>query len=248
MRSLVPTLKKSHFCARWSTVSAALGVSMMMPSGVFRSWAFPSRASSAHTSSHSSCTSAISVTPEMSGNVIRRGPTAAARNSARSWVRKMSRPGERKANRTDTEGGVRPAGSFDPGGELVSAQIQGAKRGRATGERANDRHGVAILLLLVRKVAAVEVEKLGPEQADRLRPGIQRCGDLGQTLDVGGQVYLGAVGGRRRQRSQGPQVLPVRARGRGQALVILPGTGIGIEDDLPSSPVDDQGVSGRDPR
>ena len=134
-----------------------------------------------------------------------------------------------------------------PAGSLSPPRSKVRKRDLAAVQGADHRHRVPVLLFLGRQIGPLEVEELGPEQPDRLGARIEGGGYLGQTLDVGGQVDLDAVGGLRGQRPQRPQVLAVGLLGRRQPLVGLPGRRIGIEDDLAAAPVDDHGVARLDP-
>ena len=84
MRSLVPMLRKSHSAASRSEIIAALGVSIMTPTGTLCPCGIPSRSRSALTSLQSRFAARSSATPEISGNKICIGPDAPARYSARS--------------------------------------------------------------------------------------------------------------------------------------------------------------------
>ncbi len=60
-------------------MNAALGVSIMTPSGTLATWGIPSRFRSSTTCRQSCLVARSSATPEISGNRICIGPTAAAR-------------------------------------------------------------------------------------------------------------------------------------------------------------------------
>ena len=90
IRSLVPILKNLARVPNTSAVSAAEGISIMMPTSRFSSNSVFSARSSLWHSSSSALASSSSSTPEIIGYITLRFPLTLARSRALSWVRKIS--------------------------------------------------------------------------------------------------------------------------------------------------------------
>ena len=71
------------------------------------------------------------------------------------------------------------------GEQLIAAEIERADDYRVRRERLGHVAVGCKLFLLARQVAAVDEQKLGAEQADAGRAGLQDALDIGRTLDVG---------------------------------------------------------------
>ena len=89
IRSLVPIEKNETSRAKTAAMRAALGTSIMMPTGISRSKSIPSSSSSSATSWRIIFVWRSSIAVEISGNMIRMGPKAEARRIARSCTRNI---------------------------------------------------------------------------------------------------------------------------------------------------------------
>src|SRR6185437_7284830 len=88
---------------------------------------------------------------------------------------------------------------------------------------------------------ALQIEKFGPEEANRFGAGGHRCLDARQGLDVGTEMYRHAVARDGRQIARGLHLPPALAR-RPHPLAVGPqGRLVGIDDDFAAAPVDDDG-------
>jgi hypothetical protein len=142
--------------------------------------------------------------------------------------------------------GLAPPGTFHREGELLAAEVQRAERRHAAAQRLQRRDGVAVLLVLARQVPPLEVEELGPQEADRLGPQLQRVWDLVQALDVGADLHPDGVtgGGRtghRRAQPGGAGGLRALALAQTRERSV-----VRVDDHLAPAPVDNDRGSGRD--
>ena len=90
MRSLVPTLKNAQSLARMSAVVAALGISIIAPTSMVSSNAWPRALSSVLHSASTALAWPSSSEPLIIGYISRTFPCALASRMARSWSLKIS--------------------------------------------------------------------------------------------------------------------------------------------------------------
>ena len=239
MRSFVPMLKKSTSRASRSAVTAALGVSSMIPSGTPGSCATPSAARSARTlaqiaSARSELVGARHERQHEAHRARRRRAIERAELRAED-VRSL----EGEPDRANAERGVGPLRHPEGGRELVAAEVQRSERHGQPPDGVQHRERVAVLLVLGRQVRAFEVQELRAKEADPLGA---RCGhrrDAEQRLDVGAQMNPDAVGRQRGEILLGEELRVAQTLGRGARAVGLQRLLGGIDDDVTARPVDD---------
>lgn len=106
VRSFVPMLKKSTSFARRSLITAAAGVSIIIPICTSSLYGVPSCFSSRLTSSQSFFASRTSQTDVTIGNIMPSLPKADAREQCAQLGLENLRPGQADAQRAHTHGGV----------------------------------------------------------------------------------------------------------------------------------------------
>ena len=122
------------------------------------------------------------------------GPAAAARSTARSWVRRASGCCSASRRPRTPRNGLASGGGRHVAQRLVGAGVEGAHHHAPAAERP-DRLLVGLrLLVLGRRLGAVEEEELAAQQAHPV--GARRHGgaDVAGAADVGGHLHVPSVG------------------------------------------------------
>ena len=224
-------------------MTTALGTSIIIPSGMCFARAVPRRVDLVHGPAEQAAHLA-----ELLHAGHHRHHDAQVAVGARAQHRAEVRqedvgPRQREAHRAQAERRVHLGRELEARRELVAPDVERAQRHRPRRDGLDHRSIELVLLVLGRHRAPVDVDELGPVEADPLGAVIEREDGLGRQLDVRLEADRLAVARDARLVARGEQAARERQVPGPAAARLLDRDLARVDDDLAAQAVDDERVA-----